>query len=91
MILFAIAVATGCSHSNSSGEAATMAEFCQKCASCVTDPAFDEGFCTPFKTSGGGFDTTKCTSSGDRTQLKNPGLPEGQLSTMSCQAFDDAE
>jgi hypothetical protein len=67
-----------------------LQRFCDKCASCVGEAGFDEGFCNPFKTSIG-FDTSSCAKNGDRAQLANPSITASQLSGMSCTDFDNAE
>lgn len=79
------------STSGGGGGTATLADFCEKCASCVGESGFEEGFCKPFKTSGGGFDVASCTTSGRVSDLSNPTLAKATLSSLSCEGFDDAE
>ncbi|MEO7097188.1 MAG: hypothetical protein ABI175_28265 [Polyangiales bacterium] len=83
----------GCSSSSSSngaGEPAALSEYCKKCAACVNEAGFDEGFCTPFKKTGS-FDTLECSSKGDVAQLKDHTLSAVTIAGMTCKAFDDAE
>jgi hypothetical protein len=69
---------------------ATIADFCAKCADCVAEPGFSEGFCTPF-ISNLMFDRLACASKGDTTQLDNQNLTVADLQHMSCADFDHAE
>ena len=69
---------------------ATVGDFCEKCSTCVSEPGFSEGFCTPFKKSGG-FDIAACNANGKRSELAKPSLSKSELDALSCDGFDDAE
>jgi hypothetical protein len=73
------------------GETATLGDFCAKCAECVGDGTFSEGFCAPFATAGGGFDVASCTAKGSRSELRQPSLAKSTLTSLSCSGFDSAE
>jgi hypothetical protein len=79
------------SATGSTAGAATLADFCQKCSSCVSDPTFSEGFCKPFITASKTFDVATCSTKGAITELKTPTLTPAELSAMTCAQFDSAE
>jgi hypothetical protein len=68
----------------------TLADFCNKCETCVRDATFSEGFCDPFKT-GSTFDTARCKTSGDVKQLAKPDVSRTTLDAWSCADFDANE
>lgn len=81
-----LAVACG---SNNSG--ASYAAYCDKCAQCVTDSTFQEGFCAPY-INGTSFDRAGCTNAPAVEEIDNGNvnLTQAQLQNMTCQQFDDA-
>ncbi|HXK18225.1 MAG TPA: hypothetical protein VNG33_10510 [Polyangiaceae bacterium] len=90
--LVLIGLVTACSSSGSKEDTtpATLADFCEKCAGCVFQAGFAEGFCTPW-IMGTSFDRLACSTKGDTTQLDNQSLTVSQLDELSCDAFDHAE
>jgi len=78
------------SSATGSGGNATLANFCAKCASCVTDSTFAEGFCTPFQT-GTSFNTSACSTGADTANLDTPVVAVSVLNGWTCAQFDDNE
>lgn len=70
--------------------AATIADFCAKCASCYGQADFDEGYCDHYAT-GASFDTAACNAAQSTDGLDDPSLPAATLAADSCTQFDDAE
>ena len=66
-----------------------LGPYCDKCASCISDPNFSEGFCDPF-INGTTFDLNACSANGDPAAIDNKTLTAGQLSGMSCTDYDNA-
>jgi hypothetical protein len=88
-LFFAACSSSGDSNANSA--LATAADFCAKCADCVVQPGFSEGFCTPFLSSTGSFDRLKCIEKGDTSQLANQSVTAAELRAWTCTQFDDNE
>ena len=68
---------------------ATLADFCAKCAQCVTSSTFSEGFCDPYR--GTTFDVAGCTMSGNQGDLERPRVTKAELDSWTCVDFDNNE
>ncbi|MGE0325583.1 MAG: hypothetical protein AB7K71_23780 [Polyangiaceae bacterium] len=69
---------------------ASITEFCQKCATCTRQSGFEEGFCTPFVSSGG-FDVSACEDASSTYELENRYVSAATLAAWSCPQFDANE
>lgn len=78
-----------CQKAHSGSVPGGLGPYCDKCAECVADQTFNEGFCDPFAT-GGNFDTAACAQNGNPADIDNKNLTAAQLSQMSCADFDNA-
>lgn len=63
--------------------------YCDKCAACISDPAFSEGFCDPF-INGTSFDVGACVQNGNPADIDDKTLTAAQLSAMTCVEYDNA-
>ncbi len=68
----------------------SLYDFCAKCAECVGDPDFSEGFCSPFR-NGASFDLSTCAEQGDPLDLEDPEVSRATLDGWSCDEFDQHE
>ena len=64
--------------------------FCSKCAECVKEADFSEGYCDHY-TVNGKFDTQKCVEAASTESLDDPTASASEIASWSCQEFDDHE